>query len=80
MRAAKKARIPYQIEADPRPTGTDARAIQMGRGGIATGLVSSPLRYMHTPSEVVDLEDVERCVALLVEFALGLETGDYAHW
>ena len=80
VRAAKKARIPYQIEADPRPTGTDARAIQMGRGGIATGLVSIPLRYMHTPSEVVDLEDVERCVALLVEFALGLETGDYAHW
>lgn len=80
VRAAKKARIPCQIEADPRPTGTDARAIQMGRGGIATGLVSIPLRYMHTPSEVVDLEDVERCVALLVEFALGLETGDYAHW
>ncbi len=80
VRAAKKLRIPYQIEADPRPTGTDARAIQMGRGGIATGLVSIPLRYMHTPSEVVDLEDVERCVALLVEFALGLEPGDYAHW
>lgn len=80
LRAAKKARIPYQIEADPRPTGTDARAIQVGRGGIATGLVSIPLRYMHTPSEVVDLEDVERCVKLLVEFARELEEGDYAHW
>ena len=78
--AAKKAKIPYQFEADPRPTGTDARAIQMGRGGVATGLVSIPLRYMHTPSEVVDLEDVERCVRLLVEFAKGLEKGDYAHW
>jgi endoglucanase len=80
LKAAKKTRIPYQIEADPRPTGTDARAIQMGRGGVATGLVSIPLRYMHTPSEVVDLEDVENCVKLLVEFAKGLEKGDYAHW
>ncbi len=78
--AAKKTKIPHQFEADPRPTGTDARAIQMGRGGVATGLVSIPLRYMHTPSEVVDLEDVERCVKLLVEFAKGLEKGDYAHW
>jgi putative aminopeptidase FrvX len=80
VKAAKKAKVPYQIEADPRPTGTDARAIQMGRGGVATGLVSIPLRYMHTPSEVVDLEDVERCVRLLVEFAKGLDRGDYAHW
>lgn len=78
--AAKKAKIPYQLEADPRPTGTDARAIQMGRGGVATGLVSIPLRYMHTPSEVVDLEDVERCVQLFVEFAKSLTKGDYAHW
>jgi endoglucanase len=52
----------------------------MGRGGVATGLVSIPLRYMHTPSEVVDLEDVERCVQLFVEFTKGLEKGDYAHW
>ncbi|HYD82657.1 MAG TPA: M20/M25/M40 family metallo-hydrolase, partial [Opitutus sp.] len=78
--AAKKANVPCQLEADPRPTGTDARAIQMGRGGVATGLVSIPLRYMHTPSEVVDLEDVERCVKLLVEFAKALAPGDYAHW
>jgi len=80
LRAAKKLGIPHQLEADPRPTGTDARALQMGRGGVATGLISVPLRYMHTPSELVDLEDVERCVQLLVEFARGLEKGDYAHW
>jgi putative aminopeptidase FrvX len=78
--AAKRAKIPYQIEADPRPTGTDARAIQVGRAGVATGLVSIPLRYMHTPSELVDLEDVERCVLLLTEFALGLKRGERAHW
>lgn len=77
---AKKLGIPYQLEADPRPTGTDARAVQMGRGGVATGLISVPLRYMHTPSEVVDIEDVERCVKLMTAFALSLEKGDYAHW
>ncbi|HEY0947738.1 MAG TPA: M42 family metallopeptidase [Opitutaceae bacterium] len=80
VKAAKKGKIPYQLEADPRPTGTDARAIQMGRGGVATGLISVPLRYMHTPSELVDLQDVEHCVQLLVEFSLALEKGDYAHW
>jgi endoglucanase len=80
IQAAKKLKLPYQIEADPRPTGTDARAIQVGRAGVATGLISIPLRYMHTPSEIVDLEDVERCVKLLVEFSLSLEKGDYAHW
>jgi len=80
LRAARKLKIPHQFDADPRPTGTDARAMQMGRGGVATGLVSIPLRYMHTPSEVVDLQDVERCVQLFVEFAKGLTPGDYAHW
>jgi len=69
-----------QYEADPRPTGTDARAIQMGRGGVATGLISIPLRYMHTPSEVVDLRDVEACVQLLVEFAASLPRGEYGHF
>ncbi len=78
--AAKKAKIDYQLEADPRPTGTDARAIQMARGGVATGLVSIPLRYMHTPSEMVDLADVEACVKLLVAFAQALKPGDYLHW
>lgn len=80
LAAAKKSGIPYQLEADPRPTGTDARAIQMTRGGVATGLISVPLRYMHTPSEMVDLEDIERTILLLVEFAKSLEKGDYAHW
>jgi putative aminopeptidase FrvX len=80
VKAAKRLKIPYQIESDPRPTGTDARAIQVARGGVATGVVSVPLRYMHTPSEVVDLEDVERCVRLFVEFAKGIAKGDYRDW
>ena len=72
---AEKENIPYQIEADPRPTGTDGRAIQIGRKGVATAVVSIPLRYMHTPSEVVDLKDVENCVRLLVSFARTLLPG-----
>jgi putative aminopeptidase FrvX len=77
---AKKAKIPYQVEADPRPTGTDARAIQMARGGVACGLVSIPLRYMHTPSEIVDLEDVENAVKLFVEFARSVKKGESFNW
>ena len=80
VKAAKKLKIPYQVESDPRPTGTDARAIQVARGGVATGVVSIPLRYMHTPSELVDLEDVERCVKLFAEFARGITKGDYRNW
>lgn len=80
LECAEAEKIPFQLEADPRPTGTDARAIQMGRGGIATGLISIPLRYMHTPSEVVDLQDVENCVQLLVAFAKSLKKGEYGHW
>jgi endoglucanase len=80
LKAAKKLKIPYQIDSDPRPTGTDARAIQVARSGVATGLVAIPLRYMHTPSEIVDLEDVENCVKLFVEFARGIAKGDYRHW
>jgi len=80
VKAAARLKIPFQMEGDPHPTGTDARAIQVARGGVATGLVSIPLRYMHTPSEVVDLEDVERCVRLFVEFARGLAKGDFSRW
>ena len=77
---AKKARITVQLEADSRPTGTDARAIQMARGGVAVGLVSIPLRYMHTPSEVVDLEDVESCVKLFVAFAKSIGKDESFNW
>ncbi|HVU16448.1 MAG TPA: M42 family metallopeptidase [Candidatus Didemnitutus sp.] len=77
---AKKAKIPHQFDADSRPTGTDARAIQMARGGVACGLVSIPLRYMHTPSEVVDLQDVENTVRLFVEFARSIAKDDDFTW
>ena len=72
----RENKIPVQIEADPRPTGTDARAIQVARNGIPTGLVGIPLRYMHTPSEVIDLNDLEAVVKLLVAFATSLKKGE----
>lgn len=77
---AKKNKIPHQIEADSRPTGTDARAIQVAGPGVATGLLSIPLRYMHTPSEMVDLEDIEHTVQLLVAFARSLKKGERGIW
>lgn len=73
---AKKSKIPYQLEADPRPTGTDARALQISREGVATALVSIPLRYMHTPCEMIDLNDLENTVKLLVAFAKSLTQKD----
>jgi endoglucanase len=80
VRAAEKNKIPYQVEADPRPTGTDARAIQVAQAGIATGLLSIPLRYMHTPSEMVDLEDIEHTIQLLVAVSKSLKKGDRGVW
>lgn len=67
--AAEALDIPYQIEAEPSVTGTDARSIQVARGGIPTGLVSVALRYMHTPTEVIDLRDLDATVKLLARFA-----------
>jgi len=77
---AEKNNIPIQIKAEAGPTPTDARAVQMAREGVATGLIGIPLRYMHTPSEVVDLADVEACVELIRHFALSLETGERGNW
>ena len=80
IECAEADNIPYQLEADPRPTGTDARAIQVAQAGIATGLISIPLRYMHTPSEMVDLEDIEHTVQLLVAVAKSLKKGERGIW
>ena len=69
LETAKKAKIPYQITAEPSATGTDANAIQVTRSGVAAGLVSIPNRYMHTPVEMVDTADVDNAAKLLAAFA-----------
>lgn len=77
---AEAESIPYQVEAASRPTATDGRELQMAPGGRPTAVVSIPLRYMHTPSELVNLEDVENTVRLLVAFAKSLRPGDSTVW
>jgi putative aminopeptidase FrvX len=70
--AAEKSKAPFQIGAEPRGTGTDANAIQLSKGGKAAGLISIPLRYMHTPTEVLSLGDLDAAVKILTQFVLDL--------
>jgi endoglucanase len=72
---AEAEKIPFSVEVSRGHTNTDADAVYLSRVGVATGLVSIPLRYMHSPVEVVDLADVEAVVRLLVAFAARLEPG-----
>ena len=65
---AEAERIEYTVEASARATGTDADAIFVSRGGVPTGLISIPLRYMHSPVEMVQLDDVQACARLIAAF------------
>jgi endoglucanase len=76
MHAAGEAEeIPFTITASARATGTDADAIHISRAGVPTGVVSVPLRYMHTPVEMVQLDDVSNAARLIAAFAQRLEQG-----
>lgn len=70
---AETEAIPFQIASAARGTGTDANAMQLARGGMATGLLSVPLRYMHTPNELLALEDLENTARLLAAFCASLK-------
>jgi endoglucanase len=72
---AETAGIPYSVGASGNATHTDADSLQISRTGIPTGLVSIPLRYMHSPVEMVDLADVEATVELIAAFAASIEPG-----
>jgi putative aminopeptidase FrvX len=72
---AEREGIEHTIEASGRWSGTDADAYQISRAGIPTGLVAIPLRYMHSPVEMVDLRDVEATVELLVALVTSLDPG-----
>ncbi|WP_461865131.1 lysyl aminopeptidase [Thermococcus sp.] len=61
---AKKYDIPLQVEASPRPTGTDANIMQINREGMATAVLSVPIRYMHSQVELADLRDIDATVKL----------------
>lgn len=68
--------IAVQPAASGRATGTDANTMQIARGGVATGLVSIPNRYMHSPVEMISLDDIDRAADLLAAFACDLKPGD----
>jgi endoglucanase len=65
----------FTVESSGRGTGTDADAIHLSRAGIPTGLVSVPLRYMHSPVELAMLSDMDAAAKLIAAFAQLLEPG-----
>jgi putative aminopeptidase FrvX len=73
---AEREGIPYTIQASPRGTSTDADAIYLQRCGVATGVVSVPNRYMHSPNEIVSLDDLDATVRLIAAFCRGLREED----
>ena len=71
---SKRHEIPAQVRGVGKATGTDANAIQLTREGVAAGLIGIPNRYMHSPVEVVSLDDLDRAARLLAEFCLSVTT------
>lgn len=72
-KVADKFEIPYATEVMPRHSGTDAYGLQVAAHGVPTMVVSIPLRYMHTPVEMVALKDIRRTGHLLSEFISQLD-------
>jgi endoglucanase len=73
--AGEQEGIPFTVESLGRGTGTDADAIHLSRSGVPTGLVSVPLRYMHSPVEMVSVGDIDAAAKLIAAFARLLEPG-----
>jgi endoglucanase len=70
---AERLEIPYEMEVMPRHSGTDAFALQVTAEGIPSLVLSVPLRYMHTPVEIISLKDVQRTGRLMAEMIACLE-------
>ncbi|XCF05008.1 M42 family metallopeptidase [Tamlana crocina] len=73
---AEKKKIPFQRSALSRATGTDTDAFAYSNGGVASALISLPLRYMHTTVEMVHKDDVENVIKLIYETLLQIKAGD----
>ncbi len=71
--AAEREGISYSVDVAPASSGTDADAIHRTRGGVASGVISVPNRYMHSPNEMVQLSDVEQAARLIAAFVRGLD-------
>ncbi len=72
IKTAQEKNIPYQLEIMGGDSGTNGWVIQVCREGVVTGIVSLPIRYMHSPVETMDISDAEAIVSLLTEFTLKL--------
>ena len=72
---AKSSNIPYQLMASSRSTGTDTDAFAYSNKGVASALISLPLKYMHTTVETVHKDDVENCIKLIYKSLLRLKKG-----
>lgn len=70
---ADSLEIPWKMEPMPRHSGTDAMALQVVAEGIPTAVIGLPLRYMHTPVEMISLKDIRRAGRLMAEFAARLD-------
>jgi putative aminopeptidase FrvX len=76
--AAERHRVPYQLELTQGPTGTDARAFQIARAGIASGLVGVAIRYMHCSVETAAYDDIAECGRLLAHYIAGVTAEEVA--
>ena len=74
--AATKNNTKYQVEVMPFMSGTDAEDIQISRGGVITGLLSIPLKYMHSTVETLAVSDVESCGKLVSDYIISLQEGE----
>lgn len=72
---ANKKKIPFQRLAASRSTGTDTDAFAYSNAGVASALISLPLKYMHTTVETVHKDDVEKVIKLIYEFLIQLKSG-----
>ncbi|AWN22464.1 endoglucanase [Deinococcus irradiatisoli] len=77
LQAAGKAQgIPFTLSATPRHSSTDGDALALARAGVPAGVVSIPNRYMHSPSEMVQLSDVQACIDIIAAWIVGLPEGE----
>lgn len=73
---AEKNEIPFQLSALGRAAPNDSNSLQISRGGVATGLVAIPNRYMHSAVETISLDDIDHAAELLAQFALSLSDNE----
>ncbi|MFT5125192.1 MAG: putative aminopeptidase FrvX, partial [Verrucomicrobiales bacterium] len=76
VKTAEEEKIPYQVNAEGRGTGTDANALQTSGDGVAAALISVPNRYMHSPVEMCSLSDLENCARLMAQTVARIKSAD----